>query len=455
MILFNLYFYLQNSIFTTEYKIVIIAIVNRKCKEGEYMLLYDSTHGFTTPVKAEERERLFQCSDLLSLITTNHYHRASGCFTALECMSVFLGNGCFQIGVLWALGAQVFREPDPAVLHGVLEQVREVIHAPIWYAYTCGGRLYFLLCYPRLRPGEPDCEQIAKTNVADFEMLQSQVKEDGLRVLASDLCRGEAEIYLMTNSLRHAIEYAEFRGGAFDSVYIRMEEQLHKAFVEDLSSYRILATQITDAIRLPDCDSAVLAQEIGGHIIANSSASMESVHHHLQIFVLSFTDYLGSSGTVNASFLSHRRITTKIMRFEREEEMIQRLREILDEIRQQFQRLETAGRQNQILLIRDYVDAHITDPALTVGYVAEQFRAAPSHLTAQFQRYFGVTLYKYIQRERLNHCRALLKSAPSMTVEELAAASGYTDLSTMYRAFKRYEGTTPGALRITCLRGKQ
>lgn len=292
-------------------------------------------------------------------------------------------------------------------------------------------------------------------NVADFEMLQSQVKEDGLRVLASDLCRGEAEIYLMTNSLRHAIEYAEFRGGAFDSVYIRMEEQLHKAFVEDLSSYRILATQITDAIRLPDCDSAVLAQEIGGHIIANSSASMESVHHHLQIFVLSFTDYLGSSGTVNASFLSHRRITTKIMRFEREEEMIQRLREILDEIRQQFQRLETAGRQNQILLIRDYVDAHITDPALTVGYVAEQFRAAPSHLTAQFQRYFGVTLYKYIQRERLNHCRALLKSAPSMTVEELAAASGYTDLSTMYRAFKRYEGTTPGALRITCLRGKQ
>ena len=134
--------------------------------------------------------------------------------------------------------------------------------------------------------------------------------------------------------------------------------------------------------------------------------------------------------------------------------MIQRLREILDEIRQQFQRLETAGRQNQILLIREYVDAHITDPALTVGSLSEQFRVAPSHLTAQFQRYFGMTLYKYIQRERLNHCRALLENAPSMTVEELAAASGYTDLSTMYRAFKRYEGTTPGALRTGYIRGK-
>lgn len=418
------------------------------------MLLYNSMHGFTTPVRTEKREQLFRSSDLLNLITTNHYHRSSVCFTALERMGVFLGNGCFQVGVLWALGAQVFREPDPAVLRGVLEQARELIHAPIWYAYTCGGRLYFLLCYPRLRPGEPDCERIARTNIADFEKLQSQVKTEGLRVLVSDLCRGEAEIFLMTNSLFHAIEYAEFRGGAFENVYIRMEEQLHKALVEDLSTYRILATQITDAIRLPDCDNDKLAQEIGGHIIENCSASMESVHHHLQIFVLSFTDYLGSSGTVNASFLSHRRITTKIMRFEREEEMIQRLREILDEIRQQFHRLENAGRQNQILLIRDYVDAHITDPALTVGSLSAQFHVAPSHLTAQFQRYFGMTLYKYIQRERLNHCRALLKDAPSMTVEELAAASGYTDLSTMYRAFKRYEGTTPGALRTSCIRGK-
>jgi AraC-like DNA-binding protein len=427
------------------------------------MLIYSSLRGFIASNKDMNRENLFRCSELLNLITTNHYHKSSDCFADLENMDVFLGNGCFQIGVVWGLGEQVLAAPDSESMGLVLDMARQLIHAPIWYSYTCNGRLYFLLCYPRLHvegPEDSNSISITKQNVADFETLQSQLQDQvhktdkNLRFLISDLCRDESEIYLMTNSLDHAIEYTEFRSRDFQKVYVSMEEQLHKAFVEDLSTYRILATHITNAIRLPDCDTAALAKEIADHIISNSSSSMESIHHHVQIFILSFTDYLGSSGTVNSSFLAHHRVTTKIMHFEREEELIQRLHEILNEICQQYHRLKTTSRQHQILQIRDYVDEHLTDAAMTVASVSEQFHIAPSHLTAQFQRYFGITLYKYIQRGRVNLCLQLMQKDPSLSLEDLAEKAGYTDLSTMYRAFKKYEGTTPGAFRLTCRQGK-
>jgi AraC-like DNA-binding protein len=421
------------------------------------MLIYASTRGWIEPADDMQRDRLFRCSDMLELITTNHYRHSSACFTTLEEMGVFLGNGCFQVAVAWILGEQVFCVPGSDILRDILDSANQLLQAPFWYAYTCGGRLYFLLCYPRLQIHTPEAEAIAAKNISALEQLQScyWTEEKKLRILASDLCNGESEIYLMTNSLMHAAEYAEFRNDNYQTVHIHMEEQLHKAFVDDLSTYRILAIQLTDAIRLPNCDVEALAQDIAGRIISSSSASMESLHHHLQIFALSFIDYLGGSGTVNTSFLQHHKVTTRIMRFEQEEELVARLKEILSDIHRQFQHLETMGRQKQILHVREYVDNHITDAGLSVGSVSEQFHITPSRLTSLFQHYFGVTLYKYIQRERLNYCCTIMEQRPDLTVEELAEISGYIDLSTMYRAFKKYKGTTPGTLRFSHLREEE
>lgn len=98
-----------------------------------------------------------------------------------------------------------------------------------------------------------------------------------------------------------------------------------------------------------------------------------------------------------------------------------------------------------IMDVKDHIRSHYADPNLNVNSVADAFGKNPSYLSRSFLKLTGTSLLDYIHYYRIQEAKILIGRG-----ETLAAAAetvGYSSVLTMSRAFKRYEGTTPGKLK--------
>ncbi len=98
-----------------------------------------------------------------------------------------------------------------------------------------------------------------------------------------------------------------------------------------------------------------------------------------------------------------------------------------------------------IMDVKNYIRGNYTDPDLNVNRVADEFGKNPSYLSRSFLRLTGTSILDYIHFYRIQEAKILI--GRGVTLVNAAAAVGYSNVLTMSRAFKKYEGTTPGKLR--------
>lgn len=404
----------------------------------------------SNPHTTWNREQRAQIGAQLSILVNQHYRYCGRIFAALEQEGVFLGNGCFSVAVLQPGSMPVLQEKEMEEFGGALETACiSALHTPLYYAIGSNGTLHMILCYPRASQNEQQRQEIAAQQYSDFLKVHGQLAPEypGLRILISDLFWGESELYLAANSLHHAIEYYDFITKKPQVARMNVEMQLHGAFVETLDEYRKLSNQAVEALTQPVCDEQQLSSSIADQVIGNCSASMESVHHHIQMFALTFTERLGSSGFVDSAYIHNSQIIRRCMGFETEAEFRSALLEIVGDLRRQYLTLTAIGKQRQIQAVREYVLEHVSDCNLSVNALAAQFSITPSQLTKQFRRYYGQTLHAFIQDTRLQAAKELMRQHPDWSVYRIGEAAGYIDISTMYRAFQRKDGITPGVIK--------
>ncbi|XBB66115.1 AraC family transcriptional regulator [Nocardioides sp. WV_118_6] len=101
---------------------------------------------------------------------------------------------------------------------------------------------------------------------------------------------------------------------------------------------------------------------------------------------------------------------------------------------------------------RWFIDVHHADPRLTVEDVAREFMVSRRHLETQFAR-LGPGPAAYLRRVRLRHAARLLRTGRRGQVAAIAAASGFSDVNTFVRAFRREYGATPDEWRRSEQRG--
>ena len=98
-----------------------------------------------------------------------------------------------------------------------------------------------------------------------------------------------------------------------------------------------------------------------------------------------------------------------------------------------------------IMDVKDHIRSNYTDPDLNVNSVADAFGKNPSYLSRSFLKLTGTSILDYIHYYRIQEAKILIGRGETLAVT--AAAVGYSSVLTMSRAFKRYEGTTPGKLK--------
>jgi AraC family transcriptional regulator len=84
---------------------------------------------------------------------------------------------------------------------------------------------------------------------------------------------------------------------------------------------------------------------------------------------------------------------------------------------------------------------------MTLGDLAREAAMSPYHFLRVFRQVIGTTPYQYVLRTRLHRAaqRLRLTDEPILRV---ALDSGFADLSTFNRRFRRLIGATPSAFRV-------
>lgn len=95
--------------------------------------------------------------------------------------------------------------------------------------------------------------------------------------------------------------------------------------------------------------------------------------------------------------------------------------------------------------VTSYLMFHLTDP-LSVADMAARAGRSPSRFAAIFRQRFGCPPHRYLRRLRIAHVQDLLAST-DLTLEDIAARSGFANAQHLATAFRQETGGTPGAYR--------
>ncbi len=93
-----------------------------------------------------------------------------------------------------------------------------------------------------------------------------------------------------------------------------------------------------------------------------------------------------------------------------------------------------------------FLDSNYGDPDLSLAMVADKFNISVPYLSSLFKSSAGVNFSNYVEDLRIDKAKDLLKNT-SMTVGEIAAATGYGSSNSFCRAFKRVTGDSTSEYR--------
>lgn len=120
------------------------------------------------------------------------------------------------------------------------------------------------------------------------------------------------------------------------------------------------------------------------------------------------------------------------------------LRQICDHIREVQKKSRNDDLRDAII---SYIGEHYRDVNLGVAGIAEAFRLNAIQMSKFFrEQNGGETLPDYINRYRIQKAKLLLEHKDH-SIYSIAEEVGYSNANTFIRAYKKYEGITPGKFR--------
>ena len=99
----------------------------------------------------------------------------------------------------------------------------------------------------------------------------------------------------------------------------------------------------------------------------------------------------------------------------------------------------------KFMSVCSYIDEHCTDN-LTLDDVAEYSGFSKYHFTRLFRQFTGLTFYRYLNQKRIAKAERILAD-PSLSVTDVAMASGFSSMSAFIRMFKIMKRCTPSESR--------
>lgn len=101
--------------------------------------------------------------------------------------------------------------------------------------------------------------------------------------------------------------------------------------------------------------------------------------------------------------------------------------------------------KDKILKARDIILSRLSSPP-TIQELSLEIGMNQCYLKKGFKEIFAVTVYDYIQTERMNKAKMLLASS-KQSVSEIASLIGFSSVSNFSNAFKKFAGVFPSEMQ--------
>lgn len=102
----------------------------------------------------------------------------------------------------------------------------------------------------------------------------------------------------------------------------------------------------------------------------------------------------------------------------------------------------------------EIIEQHYSDEDLSLASLSAMLDVSPNHLSACIKKTAGETFINILVRRRMENAQQLLLTT-DLQVQEIARRCGYSDQHYFSYCFKKYSGTSPGALRRSRAAGVQ
>ncbi len=93
-----------------------------------------------------------------------------------------------------------------------------------------------------------------------------------------------------------------------------------------------------------------------------------------------------------------------------------------------------------------YIREHCPEQHLSLGEVADHVYVSQWHLSKLLNRETGQSFFDLLGSMRINRAKELLADG-SLRIQDVAEATGFSDVAHFSRSFKRFAGCTPGEYR--------
>lgn len=104
------------------------------------------------------------------------------------------------------------------------------------------------------------------------------------------------------------------------------------------------------------------------------------------------------------------------------------------------------GAKGVVAVAMEYIQKHFTDAELRLGTIAFHVGKGDEHLSRQFKRQTGRSVFEFVREMRINYAKTLLLES-SLSLTEIAGRCGFESLAFFSRSFKQLAGLPPSAYR--------
>ena len=102
----------------------------------------------------------------------------------------------------------------------------------------------------------------------------------------------------------------------------------------------------------------------------------------------------------------------------------------------------TIGDNSSFKVVREYMNEHLFDSDLSLGYMAENLGFNSSYLSGIIKQIYGIPFQEYVALKRMEQAKILCLST-DMKNYEIAEEIGYEDVNYFTNRFKKTFGITP------------
>lgn len=304
-----------------------------------------------------------------------------------------------------------------------------------------------LLTQPKSDDHQAQCTQNAAFIEHMSHYLIGKYAQYQFQVLVSGETEHCGELTYCCGALYHATEFSYFLTEPPDFAVVDFKKQSLSYTTETLFAYRKLCLKLIQLILADQLDAHRSAVEICETVLDQTEYSANALHGHMILFATCFLERLLSDNVVDHMYLAEENILNELRMGNNEVNYTSNLERILKKINGRHKYIAHSISSERMKQVRQYVEDNISDVNLSVMKISEHFSINRGTLTEEFKRYFGSYLSTYISQQRLEFAQRLIDLYPALPVQKVAEQAGYSDISTMYRTFKRNGFPTPSSMR--------